>query len=73
IPSYLVADGSELDPAWLANAKIIGLSAGASAPEAMVEHVIDSLRQFGPVEVSQLDGIEENIEFRLPTELQQRD
>lgn len=73
IPSYLVADGSELDPKWLSEASVIGLSAGASAPEAMVEHVIDSLRQFGPVEVSHLDGIEENIEFRLPTELQQRD
>lgn len=71
IPSYLVADGSELDPKWLTDARVIGLSAGASAPEAMVEHVIDSLRRLGPLEVTHLQGIEENIEFRLPAELQQ--
>lgn len=71
IPSYLVADGSELDPEWLKDARVIGLSAGASAPEAMVEHVIDSLRRLGPLEVTHLQGIEENIEFRLPAELQQ--
>ncbi len=72
IPSYLLADGSELNPDWVKDARVIGLSAGASAPEAMVQHVIDSLNRLGPVEVSQLPGIEENIEFRLPAELQQR-
>ena len=72
IPSYLIADGSELDPDWVKNARSIGLTAGASAPEAMVENVIDSLRQLGPVEVTQLQGIEEKVEFRLPAELQER-
>ncbi|MBY0354155.1 MAG: 4-hydroxy-3-methylbut-2-enyl diphosphate reductase [Rickettsiales bacterium] len=70
IPSYLVADGTELDMSWFKDARVIGLTAGASAPEAMVEHVIHSLSSLGQVEVSQMDGIEEKVEFRLPTELQ---
>ncbi len=69
IRSYLLADGSELDPAWMAGAARVGITAGASAPEAMVEHVIAALRALGPVEVSTMDGLEEHVEFRLPPEL----
>jgi 4-hydroxy-3-methylbut-2-enyl diphosphate reductase len=69
IPSYLVADGSELDPAWVAGKATVGLTAGASAPEELVLDVIERLRTLGEVEVVQLNGIEENIEFRLPAEL----
>ena len=68
-PTWLLADGRELDPAWVAGAAVVGITAGASAPEAMVEHVIDALRALGPVEVSTMDGIEEHIEFRLPRAL----
>jgi 4-hydroxy-3-methylbut-2-enyl diphosphate reductase len=68
-PTWLLADGGELDPAWVAGAAVVGITAGASAPEAMVEHVIDALRALGPVDVSTMDGIEEHIEFRLPREL----
>jgi 4-hydroxy-3-methylbut-2-en-1-yl diphosphate reductase len=70
VPSYLLADGSELNPEWVNGARVIGLTAGASAPEAMVQHVIESLRALGPVEVTNLPGVEENVEFRLPVELQ---
>ncbi|QJE01834.1 4-hydroxy-3-methylbut-2-enyl diphosphate reductase [Massilia forsythiae] len=69
IPSYLLADGGELDPAWVAGATAVGITAGASAPEAMVGHVIDALRALAPVELSTMDGIEERVEFRLPSEL----
>jgi 4-hydroxy-3-methylbut-2-enyl diphosphate reductase len=69
LPSYLIADGSELDPAWLVGVKTIALTAGASAPEELVLDVIETLRRLGPVEVEQMDGIRENIEFRLPREL----
>jgi len=69
IPSYLLADGSELDPAWVAGAATVGITAGASAPEAMVEHVIDALRRLAPVELSTMDGLVEHVEFRLPAEL----
>jgi len=70
VPSYLLADGSELKPEWVRGAQIIGLTAGASAPEAMVQDVIASLRLLGPVDVTNLPGVEENVEFRLPVELQ---
>ena len=69
IPSYLVADGSELDPAWVRDARIVGITAGASAPEAMVEHVIDALRALSEVDVSTMAGRGEHVEFRLPREL----
>ena len=49
--------------------KAVGLTAGASAPEVLVEDVIDALRRLGPVEVSIMDGRQEKIEFRLPAEL----
>jgi 4-hydroxy-3-methylbut-2-en-1-yl diphosphate reductase len=69
LPSYLVADGSEIDPAWLAGVETVGLTAGASAPEELVLDVIEALRRHGKVEVEQMDGVRENIEFRLPNEL----
>jgi 4-hydroxy-3-methylbut-2-enyl diphosphate reductase len=69
IPSYLVADGSEVDPSWVEGKATVGLTAGASAPEELVLDVIERLRTLGEVEVVQLNGIEENIEFRLPAEL----
>jgi 4-hydroxy-3-methylbut-2-enyl diphosphate reductase len=69
-PSYLIADASELDPAWLAGMETVGLTAGASAPEQLVEEVIEALKGMnGGVEVTQMDGIKEHIEFRLPVEL----
>jgi 4-hydroxy-3-methylbut-2-enyl diphosphate reductase len=69
VPSYLIADGSELKPEWVRDAAVVGITAGASAPEVLVDDVIDTLRRFGPVEVTTLDGREEHIEFRLPAEL----
>jgi 4-hydroxy-3-methylbut-2-en-1-yl diphosphate reductase len=69
IPSYLIADGSELRPEWVRDARVVGITAGASAPEVLVEDVINALRKLGPVDVTTLEGREENIEFRLPAEL----
>jgi 4-hydroxy-3-methylbut-2-enyl diphosphate reductase len=69
IPSYLIADASALDPAWVAGKESIGLTAGASAPESLIIEVIEALRKIGPVEVTPMDGVEEHIQFRLPAEL----
>ena len=70
VPSYLIADAGELDPAWLEGKEVIGLTAGASAPEELVLNVIETLRRrYGRIEVSELDGKKEHIAFRLPTEL----
>jgi 4-hydroxy-3-methylbut-2-enyl diphosphate reductase len=69
VPSYLIADGTELDPRWLIGAKVVGVTAGASAPEVLVEDVIMALRRVGPIELSTLPGIQETVSFRLPAEL----
>ncbi len=69
VASYLIADGSELDAGWVRGADVIGVTAGASAPETLVDGVIAALRALGPVDVSTLPGIEERVEFRLPAEL----
>jgi 4-hydroxy-3-methylbut-2-enyl diphosphate reductase len=69
VPSYLIPDASGLDAAWVRDADVVGITAGASAPEVSVDDVIAALRRLGPVEVSVLPGIEEKVEFRLPAEL----
>jgi 4-hydroxy-3-methylbut-2-en-1-yl diphosphate reductase len=72
LPSYLIADASDLDPKWIDGVETIGLTAGASAPEALVVEVIEALRKLTNVDVIQMDGVEENIEFRLPAALRER-
>ena len=69
IPSYLINDGSELKPEWVRGKKVVGLTAGASAPEELVRHVIEALGEIEDVEVETMDGKKEHIEFRLPAEL----
>jgi 4-hydroxy-3-methylbut-2-enyl diphosphate reductase len=69
IPSYLLADGSELNPDMVRDARVVGISAGASAPDVLVDDVIEALRRIAPIEVSTLAGPKETIEFRLPSEL----
>ncbi len=69
IPSYLVADGSEVDPRWLEDKAVVGVTAGASAPDVLVDSVIEALRRIRPVDISTLPGIEEKIQFKLPPEL----
>ena len=71
LPSYLIADASAIDPAWLTGKDAVGLTAGASAPEELVLGVIKRLREFGPVDVVPMNGVEETIEFRLPPELRE--
>jgi len=71
IPSYLIANGSALDPVWLEGVETVGLTAGASAPEELVADVIEALRRHGPVEVEEMDGVRETLEFRLPKELRE--
>jgi 4-hydroxy-3-methylbut-2-enyl diphosphate reductase len=69
IPSHLIADGTEIDPAWLRGVEMVGLTAGASAPEELILDVIAALRQHADIEVTQMNGIREDVEFRLPQEL----
>jgi len=69
LPSYLVADGSEIDPEWVRDASVVGVTAGASAPEILVEDVVQTLMGIAPSELSVLDGPRETVSFRLPAEL----
>lgn len=68
-PSYLIADADDLDPAWLDGVATVGLTAGASAPEELVQGVIARLSELRDVTVEKLSEIEENITFKLPREL----
>jgi 4-hydroxy-3-methylbut-2-enyl diphosphate reductase len=68
VPTYLIADWTELDLKAVRHAKVVGLTAGASAPEVLVEEVIEALRGLGPMEISTLPGVSEDIQFKLPTE-----
>ena len=69
LPSYLIADATSLDPAWVAGKYSIGLTAGASAPEELIQEVIEALKALGADEVVTMDGVKEDIEFRLPAQL----
>jgi 4-hydroxy-3-methylbut-2-en-1-yl diphosphate reductase len=69
IPGYLVDDAESIDPAWVTGKARIGVTAGASAPELLVQQVVERLRELGGGEVQSLDGIEERVKFQLPKEL----
>ena len=69
IPSYLIDDAENFDPSWLDGVNIVGVSAGASAPEELIQEVIERLSEFCDVKLKKLDGVEENITFKLPREL----
>ncbi len=64
--SYMVDTAAQLDPSWLQGKRRVGVTAGASAPEILVQEVIDRLRELGAQKVTQLAGIEENVTFPLP-------
>jgi len=71
VPAHLIDNASQIDPAWLAGRKRIGVTAGASAPEVLVDAVIARLRELGAASVKTLDGTPENVNFPLPKELAQ--
>jgi 4-hydroxy-3-methylbut-2-enyl diphosphate reductase len=64
--AYLVDSAAELRPEWIAGARTIGLTAGASAPEVLVQEVIAALKRLGATHVRELEGIVENVTFPLP-------
>ena len=70
IPAYLVDNASEVQADWLQGKQNIGISAGASAPEVLVDEVIQRLRELGAARVEELDGIEENVVFPIPKALE---
>ncbi len=65
-PAYLLQEAEDLKLEWLANKKVVGISAGASTPEELVEEVIAKIADYEDSEVSTMNGIEENVHFNLP-------
>jgi 4-hydroxy-3-methylbut-2-en-1-yl diphosphate reductase len=66
VPAYLVDGAEQIDPAWLHEKRRIGVTAGASAPEVLVDAVVSRLRGLGAASVRPLSGVQENVEFPLP-------
>lgn len=69
VPAYMLDDANALRPEWIAGKQRIGVTAGASAPEILVEQVVERLRTLGATEVRQLDGLSESVVFPLPKTL----
>ena len=67
--AHLLDDHTQLDPAWVAGARTVGLTAGASAPESLVTEVLEALRGLGPVEGSEHPVVVESVRFTLPKEV----
>jgi 4-hydroxy-3-methylbut-2-enyl diphosphate reductase len=68
-PSYLIDDADALQAAWFDGISSVGVTAGASAPEMLVQGVLDGLRRFGEVEISTMAGVPEDVRFKMPAEV----
>ena len=66
VDAYMIDNAGQLDPDWLVGKVNIGVTAGASAPEVLVEEVVSALREQGVTEIALLDGVEEKVTFPLP-------
>ena len=66
VPSYMVDNAGELRPEWLEGRARVGITAGASAPEVLVQEGIARIRDFGAITVRRMEGVEETIKFPLP-------
>ncbi|MDA3978840.1 4-hydroxy-3-methylbut-2-enyl diphosphate reductase [Gallibacterium sp. AGMB14963] len=69
VAAKLIDDAADIDPTWLENVKVIGITAGASAPEVLVQSVVRRLVELGATSVEELAGCEENTVFEVPKEL----
>jgi 4-hydroxy-3-methylbut-2-enyl diphosphate reductase len=69
VESYLIDDRTEIDEAWLAGVEVVGITSGASAPEKLVDGVLDWFRERGVTDIAPYNLVEEDVEFRLPVEL----
>jgi 4-hydroxy-3-methylbut-2-enyl diphosphate reductase len=66
VESHMVDQPDELQPSWVEGKQRVGLTAGASAPEVLVNRVIERIRALGAVSVRRMDGVEETMKFPLP-------
>ncbi len=68
-PSYLIDDATHLRAEWLRGVGSVGVTAGASAPEMLVQGVLEGLRRFGEIDISTLAGVAEDVRFRFPAQV----
>lgn len=69
VAAYLIDDAAALDPAWLDDAEAVGITAGASAPEVLVDELIARLRELRSIDLVPHNGIVENVQFKLPSQV----
>ena len=69
VDAYLIQDANEISPDWFANSSDIGVTAGASTPEILVQGVLDRLRSLGVNSIEEMEGVSEDITFKLPSSL----
>ncbi len=70
VPAYLIEDASQLNPDWIKGKNVVGITAGASAPEDLIEGLIQRIKEIDPsTEVDVHPGVQENVHFRLPLSL----
>ena len=69
VDAYLIQDADEISPDWFANSSDIGVTAGASTPEILVQGVLDRLRNLGVNSIEEMEGVSEDITFKLPASL----
>ena len=69
VDAYLIQDANEISPDWFANSSAIGVTAGASTPEILVQGVLDRLRALGVSSIEEMEGVSEDITFKLPASL----
>ena len=69
MPTYLIDDHTCVEPQWFDGVETVGITAGASAPESLVQDLIARLREMDEVQVEHLDGVEERVHFKMPKEL----
>ena len=72
VPTYLIDDASCIDVSWFEGVDTVGITAGASAPELLVQDLVERLREMSEIEIEHLDGVEERVHFKMPAELAQR-
>ena len=73
VRSHLIENAGQLDPKWLEGVKSVGITAGASAPDVLVQEVVARLQELQQINLSFMEGIAENVKFRLPPQLEAND
>jgi 4-hydroxy-3-methylbut-2-enyl diphosphate reductase len=72
VAAYLVDGAESIDPAWLTGSRRVGVTAGASAPELLVQQVVARVKELGAVSVRAMEGLEESVAFPLPKGLSRK-